>query len=115
MRLTARARRALIAGLATLLVALCGGAQAAADTSVTSEAGVWFSPGQPAGNALRLIVRVTGDAAAAPGTTERLTVYLPPEVTLQPEGFPRCSLDTIEQLGVEACADGSQLGSGTIE
>jgi hypothetical protein len=115
MRLTARARRAPIAGLATLLVALCGGGQAAAATSVTSEAGVWFSPGQPAGNALRLIVRVTDDAAAAPGTTERLTVYLPPEVTLQSESFPRCSLGTIEQSGVEACPDGSQLGSGTIE
>ena len=34
---------------------------------VTSEAGVWFSPGQPADNALRLVVHVADDAAPAPG------------------------------------------------
>jgi hypothetical protein len=35
-------------------------------------------------------------------------------VTLQGDGFPRCSVATIQQFGVEACDAASQVGSGAI-
>jgi hypothetical protein len=58
MQLTNPRSRAPLAVLASLLFVLAGSGPARAATAVTSEASVWFSPGQPADNALRLIVRI---------------------------------------------------------
>jgi hypothetical protein len=117
MQLTNRRSRAPLAVLASPLFVLAGSGPARAATAVTSEASVWFSPGQPADNALRLIVRIRDDANpdVVPGMAERVTAYLPADVTLLGDGFPRCSLETIGQSGIEACPDGSQLGSGTVK
>lgn len=92
---------------------MLAGGSAQAATSVTSEAAV--SPGQPAGHALRLVLRITDDAAPAPGTAERVAWYLPSELRLQGDGFPRCAIETIRQSGAAACPAGSQLGSGAVK
>jgi hypothetical protein len=113
MQPTNRRSRVPLAALASLLFVLGWSGPASAAKTITSEANVWFTPGVPSDNGLRLAVHISDDAEP-PATTASVTAYLPPDVSLQGDGFPRCSLATIAQAGVEACPDGSQLGSGTI-
>jgi hypothetical protein len=95
--------------LAAAVVAFAAGPAAAA-TTLSSEATAWQGP-----DAVRLIVRIDDDDPAGPGTAASLKIYLPAAVTLDGAGLPRCSADTIRQSGIEACPDGSQVGSGRFK
>jgi hypothetical protein len=79
MHPTNHRRRAGLVVLVTLLVVLAGGGQARAATAVGSGADLWYTPAQPADNAVRLTVHIADDTDvnAMPGTAERVTVYLP--------------------------------------